>query len=353
MADSADTAAIAAAAKLEHKRALARARSKRMYERRKDEILKKREETRAANETATIEHYLKLLKEKSLSDKTIKLHEGNIKILKTLIDCTYITTCFKNHKKVIKAINEAIQTNRKPHGPYSPSTKVRLFGVILSIIDTLKLDIDKKPYETEMKVYDLDSRKETAARQDETVMTFDNYLPLVLDKFGKNSKEYIIASLYALQPFRDDLQLKIIRFSKDATDPDTNYIIIKKNHSIIRLILNQYKTDKKFGSYNINLDMKLSTSIYAYLYDKTNSDVIPWGDYLFSDKANSGFISKFNKELGLNITSNTYRRMHVSAHDIDEMTSRERVELANKMKHSPTTSQVYRRKIIVNPDELD
>ena len=345
----------AAAAKLEHKRALARARSKRMYENRKAEILKAREEARGAKEAATIEKYLELLKEKNLSIKTIQLHEKNIRLLKkNIIDCTYIETCFKNHKKVIKAINEAIQTNRQPHGPYSASAKVRFYGVILSIIDTLKLDIDKKPYETEMKVFDMESRKKTKEKQESqelAVMSFSDYLPLVLNKFGKNSKEYIIASLYALQPFRDDLQLKIIRFSREATDQKTNYIIIKKNHNLIRLILNQYKTDKGFGSYNITLNNKLSTSIYKYLYEKTQSDLIPWGDYLFGDKMQSAFISKFNKELGLNITPTTYRQMHINEKDIDTMEPRERVELANKMKHSPSTSETYKRKKITNSNE--
>ena len=35
------------------------------------------------------------------------------------------------------------------------------------------------------------------------------------------------------------------------------------------------------------------------------------------------------------------------------MEPRERVELANKMKHSPSMSETYKRKKITNPDELD
>jgi hypothetical protein len=66
-------------------------------------------------------------------------------------------------------------------------------------------------------------------------------------------------------------------------------------------------------------------------------------NFLLGPNKLTGFISKFNKELGLPVSINTYREMLVSP-VIDTMTSQERVTLAKKMGHSPATSEHYKAK---------
>ena len=68
-------------------------------------------------------------------------------------------------------------------------------------------------------------------QQEETVMSFSDYIDKVKETFGVNSKMFLLANLYKEIPIRDDFILKIVDTIKKAetdAEEDVNYIVINK-----------------------------------------------------------------------------------------------------------------------------
>jgi hypothetical protein len=173
-------------------------------------------------------------------------------------------------------------------------------------------------------------------------MDFNEYLAKVKSHFGDVSKEFIIASLYNLSGFRDDLILKIIAVK--PKDDKENYIIIPKDKKRnLSIELNNYKTSGKYGHDSIPIPKDLSKLIRQYIDDAN----LEYDDYLFGSKSLSGFIKKFNEKMGLNISINKLRQMRVSNVLNNNPTVEQRVKLSKEMKHKALTSEKYQRKTIV------
>lgn len=65
---------------------------------------------------------------------------------------------------------------------------------------------------------------------------------------------YILNYLIIHHALRNkDMNLKIIESDKDMDDDDQNYIIINKKKKMIKLIINDYKTDTKYGTKEIKI----------------------------------------------------------------------------------------------------
>jgi hypothetical protein len=319
--------------KLEHKRELARIRSKRMYDKRKDEILKRRVELKEEKKYKSIDDFLNMIENPS----TKKLYSNAINKLNDIIDCSNIMTCFENIDKVIESIEKAKMKNSEE---YSGGTKLLFYRTILKIIDTLKLDINTTKYKYKFDYYNLSGRKETEENKQEKIINFTDYLKLLKNKFGENSKEYIIGSLYEFRAFRDDLQLKIIEKMKDAKDNKINYILVGEEDDNIKIILNNYKTVKKYKQDIITLNKKLTDLIIDYIDEL---DDLTYGDYLFGSSNLANFIIRMNKKIDLDLSINNLRQMYANKKDINAMNIDERLKLAKEMKHQPSTTEVYKR----------
>ncbi len=278
----------------------------------------------------------------SVSSK--KFYTDTLKTLETILDCSDFNKCLKNSKSVIYKIESATQ-KKDPTKLYSVNTKKGLYQALLKLVDTLGIKISqnaKNAYIAKFEEMAVQSHIDTKTKvANDEVLDFSKYLEQVKTKFGPVSKEFIIASLYDLNGWRDDLILKVVpRASKDLTE---NYIIVpsdkKKNLSIE---LNVYKTAGKYGQDVITIPQTLSKVIRQYMDDKT----IVYDDYLFGSKGLSGFIKKFNDKMGLDISINKLRQMLVSkvTSNVD-ITPAQRVALAKSMKHKALTSDKYVRKV--------
>jgi len=75
---------------------------------------------------------------------------------------------------------------------------------------------------------------------------------------------------------------------------------------------------------------------------------LEYGDYLLGKSKLSGFIKKFNDKMDLpvKVTINKLRQMRVSKKLQNNPTAEDRVKLGREMKHSVTTSEKYKRKIL-------
>jgi len=344
-------------------RAQNRARAKRYYEANQAKISVKRKEAREecktckedkANEPAkpvkvdlsktklsrelTTTH----LQEKIESESSKKFYGNTLKTLEDILDCADFNKCLKNAKIVIYKIETATQ-KKDPTKLYSVNSKKGIYQCILKLVDTLGITISKNArnaYTEKFEGHVVQSHIQTKERiANDEVLDFDEYLKKVKDEFGESSKEYIIASLYKLSGFRDDLILKVV--STKPKEDKENYVVIpvdkKKN---ITIELNAYKTSGKYGQDIIAVPRELSKLIRQYM----DSHSILYQDYLFGSKPLSGFITKFNKKMGLNISINKLRQMRVSNVLNNNPSVEQRVKLSKEMKHKALTSEKYQRK---------
>jgi len=323
--------------KKEHERELARIRSRRMYEKRKEEIIKRRAELRQEKKKEiTVEDFLNMID----NENTRKLYKNAIIKLTEIINCSNIITCFYNIDEVIKLIETAKGKNKEL---YSDNTKLLFYRTILKIIDTLKLKIDTTKYKYKFDYYNLSGRKETEENKKDKIISFTHYLKLLKNKFGEISKEYIIGSLYEFRAFRDDLQLKLIESMTDAKDNKINYIVVGEEDDNIKIILNDYKTVKKYKQDIITLNTKLTNLIIDYI---DSLDSLTYGDYLFGSTNLANFIIRMNKKIDLDLSINNLRQMYANKKDINKMSIDERLKLSQEMKHQPATTEIYKRNIV-------
>lgn len=335
-------------------------RAKRYYEANKATIAERRKVKKSnvklppvTHEPVSLQKAVEGIQQKVESPNSQRIYINTLRtFMETIAKCTDLFDCLSDSQRVIDIIDSAKPKNSEQ--VYSINSRKTIYQTILKLITILDLTIPqtavdayKEKFE-ELKLESLDQTKERVASDDKKVMTFEKYLPMVREKFGEGSKEYLIALLYQLYGFRDDLQLKIV--SKKPDSQEENYIVIPRlNIGKHYIILNHFKTAKRNGQQIVDIPMSLAKVIRAY----AKSHGLGEGSYLFGNERLSGFIKKFNEKLGLPITINTYRQMRVSSVLSSDVkpTAKERVKLAKEMNHTPMTSERYARKIKMEREE--
>jgi hypothetical protein len=272
--------------------------------------------------------------------RTVAFYNDTLKTLNTILG---ESPNYTKYKDIIKKINNATYKNK----PYSTNTKKNFYQLILKLITENKIKVSITAYEKYKYNFDLlkiISKDSTALIQEsgETVMTFDEYLPLIKNEYGEKSKEYLISKLYSFNGFRDDLNLTIITEPIEAGDDTKNYVIIPSDEEgVCLIILNEYKTKSKYGVQNLTIPPDISLLIKNYKKNNNLND----NELLFNSKSLSSYIKKFNNKIGLNITINKFRQMKISEQLNQHTSPEERLELSKTMKHSPDTSKHYKRNI--------
>jgi len=199
----------------------------------------------------------------------------------------------------------------------------------------------KDHYIHQFNIIKIASNDEITDKQEKTsIISFKDYLQKIKDKFGTDSKEYVLSSLYFEVTLRDDFILKIVGTIKDANDKNENYIVVPKRENITVLI-NHYKTSDKYGAIKVKLSTFLSKMIRIFIKDKNLNN----NDYLFGNKPLTQFVTKMNKTIGVQGGINNFRKMSVSDLLNSEPSAEKRAELAESMKHSIIVQTKYLRNI--------
>jgi hypothetical protein len=342
-------------------RELNRARQKKHYDAKKEEINAKRRERylntlisqqeinlakKEINENPIFSYnYISNeLEEREMNKRSKEKYLDDLRRFVILTNCEdNVITCINNYKKTIPIIHNAA----KPDGtPFALNTKKSLFQMVLYIIDNLKLPIKelvKGYYINEFRIMKLDSIDKNAIDQDTIIISFTDYLQKIKERFGENSKEYLISLLYNEATLRDDFTLKIVSSIKDTKNNDENFIILPPKENLT-LIINHYKTREQYGVIKIRLSIGLSRMIRKYIQVENLS----MNDYLFGNKNLSTFVQKMNKEIDVNGGINLYRKMKISEmykkYD-GNPSAEERINLSNLMVHSPILQTRYLRNI--------
>jgi hypothetical protein len=281
--------------------------------------------------------------ETPLKDSTRNKYRKNIRQFYKLFDGTDL-------RKIIdkpKLIREIIDS-----GNFQSNTKVDIITGLIKVITHKGVfpNMKNKTYEDINAIYEdynaisKQNNKIKITSKTDAVDRIENIVKLIYDKFGKNSKENIILSLFIEAPKRDDFHLKIVENKNQIIDK-TNYIIVPKNKSKnIQLYIQTHKTSGKYDAQYENITKALSAEIRQYIDDKK----LNYNDYLFNKKIQPDIKRMFlavNKPKlnGVNqlrhlVISNTLNQPNITLEEANR--------LAQTMKHSVKTQASYRRLII-------
>lgn len=169
------------------------------------------------------------------------------------------------------------------------------------------------------------------------------------------SDDHLMLAMYSLiEPLRQDYgALKILVDRPPPEGATGNYLSIARDGSWGKLVLNKYKTAKKYGTFTRDLPLDLLNVIKANLIERPRA-------YLFVDdqgrpyhKTNS-FTKMSNRTLrrifGKSFTVSLMRHSHISNIDFNASTPGELFQKSRNMAHSISMQQLYRRRVDPLPD---
>jgi len=282
------------------------------------------------------------LQQLGMKDQNLKTYINSIKQLMRITGCEDLVDCLKDSDKIINLIENGKKKNGS--GVYATNSKIGLYQVIVYIIDAFKLDINKEPYNKQRLLHKIEDETRVESNKEKLVPTWEELLSKTKAKYGPDSKEYVMMRLYQRVPSRDDFKL-LITDKLDGYDTKINYLVLRYEKPS-KVILHQFKTADKYGKSSFVLSAELSQLVNDYRF----KNKIYLNDYLFGTMPQTGFISKTLKDLGYgdqsvyNQTGISFlRKMSVS--NTPTETPEQRLELANTMMHSTNTQKGYKSKV--------
>jgi len=280
-----------------------------------------------------------------INASTKKKYIDDTKTLMHLTNCNDLKDCLKDHKRIMSLIENAKQ-KRDPSKNYSLNTKKGLFQTILYLIDNIHIPLSpatKKNYKDIFEEYKIRSNDLTDERTNnlsDGVISYKDYMTKIKNKYGINSKEFLIVKLYDEFTARDDFQNLIIKQNATNLSDDDNYIIVNKNKS--KIILNNYKTKNKYKKIIHESSAELDKLIKNYINNKN----LDYNDTLFGKSLLSKIIGTINRSVGVEGSINTLRHMKVTEEVQGVKDVKKRQELSQKMMHSPITQSKYMRQLL-------
>lgn len=352
-----------------------RLRQKKYYDTHKDKILQKRKEDRIAlnnlrknntnntdvenvfNESSvshSIEKPLRKTKQKLSEDYVIgelqKLNKpqyvSHIKTVFKLTGCADLTGCLLKFDEIKKQIYKGKKSNGEP---YQLNSIKSFYQSIVYVLDHIENNIPKKTadlYKNEFEILKVKSNDQTVERQNDEsygVTKFSKYKDLVKKKFGENSKEFLIVSLYDEATLRDNFGKSKIFTKKEKEDYPSNYFVVPKDKKKnVTFYLNEYKTVNKYGKTAIEFSSSTSALIRNYMRDNN----LTYGDELFNTNL-SKLVGNINKALNIGATGGiNYIRQSKITEDLSlqkNLSAEKRVELSKQLKHSLNAQVKYIR----------
>lgn len=277
------------------------------------------------------------------SPASLKKYKDDLKMFVRITECTDILKCLKNPTKMISQIKNAKQRNGNP---YAINSIKGVYQLIPFLITHLQLSLPIKTKNAYKKEFSLskmqsdDYTKEVAETKE--TMTFKDYLQKVKETLGEKSKLYAIAKFYDEFTLRDNFGLIVVEKLPKQLD-NKNYLVKSKND--MKISINEYKTIGSYGAINATLSKGLEKIVRLYMTENN----VKLGSYLFGTEKLTQFVSLTNKQIGLSGGVGEYRHMKIT--DIlageKKLSNEKKLELSNKMKHSPIVQLKYLRTNIV------
>lgn len=266
---------------------------------------------------------------------TRKKYQTDMKRIFTICDIQSFTTTIDTYN----GIKESLDCSR-----YSLQTRRGCIQSILVFLEKSGIVIEPKItalYNVLYEVYGIKCNDENDKRKkNNDVMDFGEYMSIILENYGVNSKQYLIVSLYKECCMRDDYgQIKIIT---DLNYDDNINNFIFRHGDNCSIIMNTYKTSNIYGKQIYPLTEHLDKLINNYILKHNITD------FLFPERRKlSVFISNMNKKIGLlGISINTFRHSIISTFlSNPDLTAEQRHKFAIRAGHKEETQQEYRRSV--------
>lgn len=162
-------------------------------------------------------------------------------------------------------------------------------------------------------------------------------------------QDYIMLRTYLTFTYRNDFaMMKVINSEKDDDSKD-NFLLLKNNMPD-KFILNQYKTDRKYGKKSVSIPDKLSKVIKKFLRFNKSGYFLTLQDGIRAMTPNGitkAFNRLFQNELGKTISTSLLRHIvisHMRENDptIQEQERKEK-EIEDKFMHSGSMNDRYRK----------
>ena len=271
------------------------------------------------------------------SQSTLKKYIENFKTIVKILDINsyskFIKFIVNNPDEVIKKFESA--TYGKNKKSYSLNSIRDYINLIAFYIDKLKIPInseDKETYTDMAAILVAQSHRQTEKNKDKEVPPINDYVDNVAKQYGKNSMNHLIVMLLVATYGRDDLNLNVVKsILQSNKDLSLNYLVLEDDK--ITVIINEFKTSKKYGQKKLVLDDALAQQVQNYI-DKKH---IQYGDLMFPKLRLSQTISAINKKLGYTGDGaiNLIRKMVNSDKYLDEnITPYDELQIAKKIGHS-------------------
>ena len=259
-----------------------------------------------------------------------------------------------NHFETMKKRLENANQIKNPELKYSPETIKVIGQSILWIVRNIPIPINPdifSKYENLVNVLKCKSMEHKDAHKNDTenaVLPYAVYLSKIKSKFGIESVQYLIASIYNEITCRDDIASLIIISKKiDAIDKNTNYLVMPSSgvgspkgiSPSGYIILQHYKTAVLYKKKTFPLSEELTQLIRKYI--STHKLI----DKLFPSKFNNGLtktISDMNKKIDISGGINIIRRMKITDFlKTPNLTIEDKVNFATSCFHSPSSQNYY------------
>lgn len=164
------------------------------------------------------------------------------------------------------------------------------------------------------------------------------------------SIQHLLVSMYSLiEPIRADYGN--VRIVRDSEQPiaDSNYVLLSQMPGQSKLVLHNYKTSKKYGTFERVLPDQLVHIIQSSLAKEPRL-------YLFVNESGEPYLKKnsytrfanrnFERLFQKKFTISLMRHSFVSSLDFNESTPAQLFQHSRNMMHSIGMQQLYRRKIV-------
>ena len=251
----------------------------------------------------------------------------NFKTLTTIFNPLTYKDFLKQLRKPVNTIKQIKSFEYKPSKKYATNTLIALYKAILYFFDKFGLILkNKEKYEDQIQMADALAIVELKQKNVATIPTFQEYIQAVLNEYGLNSREYLIAKIYQEAKCRNDLQLIIVN-DKSVLDELANYLVLGETTNIV---INNYKTMDKYGKIDIVLSDELTKLINNYI----ENNQLQLGENLFNTINISMIVTRMNQRLGFtgHGSINLLRKMLAS--DASSLPIEGQLKLAKEMCHS-------------------
>jgi len=284
----------------------------------------------------------KLIELEIAEKHSILLYIGRIKTIMDRLQCDDFLKCINT----LDFIDNLESLKRLDGSPYSINSIRAFYEAIVYTISHLKLKISPKIktiLQDKKAIYKTDAIAYQEQKQaTEHIPSFEEYENKVIETFGKDSMMHLITRLYyETEGARDNFGLVIVD-NREQINPDSgeNYIIVPSSGELT-IVIDQFKTNKKYIGYDLKLSLELSNILRQYIKENGRSV----GDYLFGKQKLSKTISQANKIMGFTGIGavNLFRKMMASYIEYDKLPTREQQKIANRFKHSIELHKKYLR----------